>query len=380
MTTTEKQTDQEQAAEPSPFEALLEHGKEQGYKLDWVQKRETWGQKLQPDMERGGLLLQDADQGVFADVPDRSENTSNRPRGALTRAGAPQIGYHRIKTKADIWLRNAAQLYEEAMQRQWSSATDIPWHTLKPLPDDIERAECELATFLTDVEFVAGDVPGRWLADTSPDYYEPRMFLVSQVMDEARHLDVFRKRALANGGGLMQQARAFAGGFTGGIDNARDFTEMSARLHLAGEGLVLTIFRMSEAMSYNDAEKAIYRLAASDESRHVAFGVMHLKYLAEAEPERSEEIHAYLDEVEQTLMLGTGAGQENPLQRGSITGSSLEVLLGGGDDKMEEGQNIAMAMRQRQVKEYAQRVRVAGYGDRFENGRAAPELEQYASA
>ena len=91
------------------------------------------------------------------------------------------------------------------MQRQWSSATDIPWHTLEELPDDIEAAECKLATFLTEVEFVAGDVPGRWISEITPEYYEPRMFLISQVVDEARHLDVFRKRALANGGGLMER-------------------------------------------------------------------------------------------------------------------------------------------------------------------------------
>ncbi len=376
---TESQQKPQQEAERSPFEALLDYGKERGYKLDWLQKRETWGQQLEADRKAGGLLLQDVDQGVFGEVPEHSENWTGRPRGALERGNAPRVGDYRIRTKADIWLRNAADLYEEAIQRQWSSATDIPWETLKPLPDDIERAECELATFLTDVEFVAGDVPGRWIADTSPDYYEPRMFLISQIMDEARHLDVFRKRALANGGGLMQQSRAFAGSFAGGIDSARDFTEMSARLHISGEGLVLTIFRMGERMSYNDAEKNIYRLAASDESRHVAFGVLHLKYMSDTQPQRKEEIHAYLDEVEQGLVFGTASSQ-NPLQRGGISGNSLAVLLGGGDDKIEEGEQLAMAMRQRQIKEYIQRVRVAGFGERFENGRAAPVLQQYVSA
>jgi len=51
---------------------------------------------------------------------------------------------------------------------------------------------------------VAGDVPARWIAQTTPDYFEPRNGLLAQVMDESRHMDVFRKRALANGGGLMQ--------------------------------------------------------------------------------------------------------------------------------------------------------------------------------
>jgi hypothetical protein len=366
------------AREPTPFEELMEYGKERGYKLDWLQKRETFGTQEDADEGRGGLLLQEIDRGIFAHAPDVSDNLTGRPRGALTRDNAPRVGNYSVRTKSDIWLRNAAELYEEAVQRQWSSATDIPWDTLEELPDDIERAECQLATFLTDVEFVAGDVPGKWIASTSPDYYEPRMFLLSQIMDEARHLDVFRKRALSNGGGLMYQARGAQAVFAGNIDSARDFSEMSARLHISGEGLVLTIFRMGERMSYNEAEKTIYRLAASDESRHVAFGVMHLQYLASAQPERREEIHTYLDDVETGLVAGT-LGQ-NPLQRGAVQNTALAILLGGGKEEFEEGQKIALAMRQRQIKEYVQRVRVAGFGERFENGRSNSMMQAYLTA
>ena len=265
------------------------------------------------------------------------------------------------------------------MQRQWSSATDIPWHTLEELPDEIERAQCQLTTFLTEVEFVAGDVPGKWIAYTTPDYYEPRMYLISQVMDEARHLDVFRKRALANGGGLMSQLRR-SGAAGGAIDSARDFTEMSARLHISGEGSVLSLFRMGELMSYNDAEKAMYRLAASDESRHVAFGVMHLQYLAQTDPERNAEIHSYLDEIE--VGLTAAADPQNPVVRGTDSNTAISILMGGGADpsSIEEGQKMLLAVRRRQVKEYMQRVRVAGFGERFENGRASAILEQYVSA
>ncbi|MEE8422413.1 MAG: hypothetical protein V3S31_06520 [Dehalococcoidia bacterium] len=372
---TETKARQQQSDEP--LDQLLEYGKENGYRLDWLQKRETWGNELHPDMEHGGLRLQDAIIGPFGEVPEFSDNETGRPRGALRREGAPRVGSYRVTSKSDIWMRNAAALYEEALTRQWSSATDIPWETLQPLPDDIERAECELATFLSDVEFVAGDVPGRWIADTSPDFFEPRMFLVSQIMDEARHLDVFRKRALTNGGGLMQQSRAFAGGFGSSIDNARDFTEMSVRLHISGEGLILSVFRMGERMGYNDAEKAIYRLCGSDESRHVAFGVMHLRYISEVEPERKEEIHCLLDEVEQGLALGEGSSAQNLLVRSAGTGSSLAVLLGGGD--VEEGEKLAQAMRQRQIKEYIQRVKVSGFGERFENGRSGPVLMKYVA-
>jgi hypothetical protein len=363
------------------YRALLEYGRGRGYKLDWLAPRETWGHRLDSSAEAGGLLLQDIDRGPFAEAPEWSENLTGRPRAALRRATAPKVGNYSIRTKKDVWLKNASQLYEEAVQRQWSSAVDIPWETLEELPDEIERAECQLATFLTEVEFVAGDVPGKWIGETSPDYYEPRMFLISQIMDEARHLDVFRKRALSNGGGLLLQTSnaALSGG---AIDSARDFTEMSARLHISGEGLVLSIFRMGERMSYNDAEKAIYRLAASDESRHVAFGVMHLQYLSQTDPERREEIHTYLDEIELGLAAGTGGSGQNPAARGTPSNAALAVLLGGGSDpgSIAEGQRIALAVRQRQVKEYIQRIKVAGLGDRFESGRANPVLQQYIAA
>ena len=379
--TIETRPDTEQdAAEASPYQALLDHGRERGYKLDWLQQRETFGST--PDIgteENGGFLLQNADSGPFDQTPDFSDNMTGRPRGALKRPDAPRVGNYPVRTKSDVWLRNGAQLYEEAVQRQWSSSTDIPWHTLEALPDEIERAECQLTTFLTEVEFVAGDVPGKWIAYTTPDYYEPRMYLISQIMDEARHLDVFRKRALANGGGLMGQLNR-AGAAVGVIDSARDFTEMSARLHISGEGSVLSLFRMGELMSYNDAEKAMYRLAASDESRHVAFGVMHLQYLSQTDPERSAEIHGYLDEIE--LGLTAAADPQNPVVRGTDSNTAISILMGGGADKssIEEGQKMLLAVRRRQIKEYMQRVRVAGFGERFENGRAAVALEQYVSA
>ena len=83
---------------------------------------------------------------------------------------------------------------------------------------------------------------------------------------------------------------------------------MSSRLHISGEGAVLTMFRMGELMAYNDAEKAMYRLCAQDEARHVAFGVMHMRYMSEAATERREEIECYFDEAERQIL----AGSQNP--------------------------------------------------------------------
>jgi hypothetical protein len=332
-------------------------------KLDWMSNQGEWDMHAEPSKQ--GLTLADIQQGSYGDIPQQSDNMTGRPRGAQPRPDAFRIGGYSVHTKHEIWLENASFLYEEALQRQWSSATDVPWDTIEPLPDDIEQAQCELATFLTEVEFVAGDVPSRWVAQTTPDYFEPRNLLIAQVMDEARHMDVFRKRALANGGGLMSATGGTAG-VVGSIDLARDFTEMSSRLHISGEGAVLTIFRMGELMAYNEAEKAMYRLCSQDEARHVAFGVMHMRYMAEAAPDRREEIECYFDEAERQIL----AGSQNPAGAQAESSESLAILLGGGMDKYDEGVNKLMAIRRRQLTEYQKRVRSAGFGERFENGRS----------
>lgn len=275
-----------------------------------------------------------------------------RPRGATARHGVPRVGY--MLRKNEVWSQNATLLYEEAVQRQWSSATDIPWETLEELPDDVERAMSQLCTFLTEVEFIAGDTPSQWLPSISNEHYEVKLFLASQVMDEARHLDVFRKRALANGGGMMS-----GGPGTGlrAIIGARDFSEMSAIMHIIGEGFIQSLFRSGELLSHSEAEKRIFRLAAQDESRHVSFGVMHMKHILETEPERREEIHSYLDSGEE-IFAGTGVSASG----GSI--ESLAILLGGGVSQMDEGMKRLLAIRKRQVNEYMQRLKVAGLPER----------------
>ena len=164
-----------------------------GHDLDlgWMDRQGQWDTRAK--QSKYGLTLADIQVGDYGEPPAESDNQTGRPRGAVPRPGSYRIGNYAIRTKSEIWLDNASFLYEEALQRQWSSATDIPWHTIEPLPDDIEQAQCTMDTFLTEVEFVAGDVPARWIAQTTPDFFEARSVLLCQVMDESRHMDVFRK-------------------------------------------------------------------------------------------------------------------------------------------------------------------------------------------
>ena len=318
--------------------------------MSWLRTDSDWGIAAKPG--KRGLTLDEINVGSYGDVPEEAHDMTMRPRGAAGRDGVPRLGYR--LNKNDVWSQNATLLYEEAVQRQWSSATDIPWDTLEELPDDVERAMSQLCTFLTEVEFIAGDTPSQWLPSISNEHYEVKLFLASQVMDEARHLDVFRKRALANGGGLMS-----GGPGTGlrAIISARDFSEMSAIMHIIGEGFIQSLFRSGELLSNSEAEKRMFRLAAQDESRHVSFGVMHMKHILETEPERREEIHSYLDSGEE-IFAGTGVSASG----GSV--ESLGILLGGGVQGMDEGLKKLLAIRKRQVNEYMHRLEVAGLGDR----------------
>jgi len=334
-----------------------------GLDLSWLNQDEEWGVRAEPG--RKGLTLDALMLGRAGAIPPTSHNTSMRLRGVRQRIGTQRVAPYTSPSQSDVWADNSLMLYEEAVQRQWSSATDIPWTSIEPLRDDVEYAMCQLCTFLTEVEFIAGDTPGKWIPRISPDYYEAALFLTTQIMDEARHEDVFRKRALVNGGGLLQQGPGYG---LRKILEASDFTEMSALMHVQGEGFVQSMFRMGELLGQNDAEKRIFRLCAQDESRHLAFGVMHLKYVIEKEPWRREEIHAYLDKSERDLAEGTDISFIPVFE-------SIAVLLGGGKEHFDEGAQKFLAIRKKQVNEYMHRLEVAGLPDRRE--RMAPELAVY---
>jgi hypothetical protein len=322
--------------------------------LSWLEAQTEKGVAAKPG--KHGLTVEEIQVGRYGEVPTETTNYNLRPRGAAPWPGSGRLGL-RWGEKAQTWSESVTLLYEEAQQRQWASATDIPWEELRrnPLPDDLEAAMAQLCTFLTQVEFIAGDVPGRWVSHISPDHYETALFLGTQIMDEARHLDVFRKRALVNGGGLLQ-----AGPGAINLLYAEDFAEMTATLHLVGEGFVQSVFRMGELIGKNEADKRIFRLAAQDESRHVAFGVMHLKHMIQQEPERKAEVIDYI----RRNNAGSG-GRRGPqgnaaIASGPQTAEALAILLGGGKNNLDEGYKMLTAVQAKQAKEFAQRLRVIG--------------------
>ena len=324
-----------------------------------------WGIRAVPGKQ--GLTLAEIQIGSYGEPDERSDNQTGRPRGAGARPNSYRIGGYAVHVEE----RDLARQRDRSSTKKRCSGNGVRPPTCRGTPSSrclttSKRPSASSRTFFTEVEFVAGDVPARWIANTTPDFFEPRQCLLAQVMDESRHMDVFRKRALANGGGLMQTSGGTAG-VVGSIDLARDFTEMSSRLHISGEGAVLTMFRMGELMAYNEAEKAMYRLCAQDEARHVAFGVMHMRYMSETAPERREEIQCYLDEAEaaDSRRFAEPGRHADRFQRSA--GDSAGGRQGQVRRRRAQAASRSAGARCRNTSSAS---RSTGFGDRFDNGRS----------
>jgi hypothetical protein len=294
----------------------------------------------------------DIETGHYGVVPEHGSMIgSMAPRGCFIPEDTPAaLDMYVLNEMTEVWSENAAALYDEAVVRQWNSVTDIPWDKLEELPEDIEKSVCQMCTGLTEIEFVAGDMPDKWLCQINHDFHEVKLFLATQIMDEARHLDVFRKRALANGGGLLS-ASPGQEELLAAILTAPDYTTASALMHIFGEGFVLTLFRQGEWLAPTEVEKTIFRLCMQDEARHVAYGVKHLKYLIERFPEREAQVHALLDVGEQAIFKLTLEPQ---------TTEPRAILAGGGLANIELGMARMAFIYRKQIQEYLNRLRVAG--------------------
>ncbi|MGC8512290.1 MAG: ferritin-like domain-containing protein [Acidimicrobiales bacterium] len=318
--------------------------------LDWswlMGAKAEWGVRAKPGPR--GLTLADISVGSYGDIPERAPLRTMAPRGAEVEDGVPDMGYI-LNSKSDVWSDNVTELYEEAVARQWSATRDIPWGEIAELPSDLEHAVCQVCTLLAEVEMIAADLPAKWMWRMNHDFVEAKMFLATQVMDEARHTEVFRKRALANGGGLLKAKRNTEEQLRV-ILQAKTYTQASALMHLLAEGFVLDLFRQGELISPSPLEKRMFRLTMQDEARHVSYGTLHIRYAVEHDPDVAEEIHEALDVGEKMLMELT-----NPSMN-----TALAVLLAGGVDEVEsKGFPLLAQLNAKQITSYLARCERAG--------------------
>ena len=327
------------------------------FDLQWLKDpKPNWGIRAEMRKPDRGLTLQDINAAYAGEPEDKPALRTMAPRGSVIDDDVPDMGYT-YNEKYQVWADNVVALYEEATARQWSATRDIPWDELKPLPDDLERAQCQIATLLTEVEMIASDFPAKWVWQMNQHFHEVKMFLCTQAMDEARHLEVFRKRALANGGGLM---RCLTGTevFLKTILHAPTYVQGSFLMHVLGEGLILDIFRSGEFLAKNKTEKEIYRLCIQDEARHVSYGTMHLKYFLAHHPEREKAI-AEMHQLAEVAELGIPGFLTNP-----YIIEPLAVLMGDGVKGIDKGMEAIRLVWVRMREEYLNRCALAGFDRR----------------
>jgi len=328
--------------------------------LSWMNVPTEWNTRAKPT--RHGLTLEAINIGRYGDIPDVWEYQTEMPRGAVPIPGVEGMGYS-IYQKQEVWSDACARLYEEAIQRRWRPATDVPWTTIEPLPEDLERAICQVCTHISEKEQMEADVLGRWEPEISYGYHEVKLYLATTIFENARAVEVFRKRALSNGGGLGIQSPGW--GFRSVVD-ARNFSEMAVIQMVLQDSLTLAQYQFGEKYAKNPAEKFIFAHAMQDKARHIAYGVTHMKYVLLHRAERREELQRYLDKGEGMML------QDD--RKDPATREAFAIYFGGGKDNIREGLRIYDQMRRRHVEQYLARLKWATL-DRAD--RLAPGLRAY---
>ncbi|HXG41982.1 MAG TPA: hypothetical protein VNL95_04575 [Dehalococcoidia bacterium] len=332
--------------------------------LAWMNVRTEWGVRVRPGKK--GLTLGSLNVGSYGDIPDYWPYQTEMPRGAQHNPGAPSMGYT-IYEKAELWADNAADLYEESIQRQWKPATAIPWEEMAPLPEVQERALAQLCTYLCQNALVCSDVIGKWLKEMSYGYHEVKVYMATVGFDYARHFDVFRKRAYLNGVGMGRQSPGY---YLRVIKDARRWTETSTLMFIFNTSYLIHLCQIGYYTAASEGDALIFRLAMQDLARQTAYGIKHLHYFLMRKPECREEIHSYLQRAEALFAYEDDKDRTLP--------EALMVLLGGGlgQEELKRGYALLNYFRRRWLRDYLARLAAAGMPERRD--RLFPYLRQWS--
>ena len=288
-------------------------------KFDWAGRSNQWGTRVKPG--KHGLRLGDLNVGIYGEIPEYWPDQTRNPRGAIPRKGVPPVGYS-IRDKAGLWADSAADLYEEAIQRRWAPATDVPWETVKPLNEGLERAICQICTELC--QYANGDIEAisSWQHQMSYGYHEVKQFLATASFDGARQFEAFRKRALCNGGGLGLEGPGKVNRMI--LESRGGWSEAVTYLFLLRGTFTMTMLRYLERAAYNDAERFLYRHALQDKARHLTYGLEHLQYAI-----AHQEDMALI--MQQLMFIGDRIFARE--MRDNVLREALAVIFAGGIEK-----------------------------------------------
>jgi hypothetical protein len=291
--------------------------------------------------------------GAVADAPPATWGLA--ARGALVEAGVPAFDFG-LRDKDEVWADDAARLYAQAAAAQWDPAAAIPWDAAFTLPDEIEDAVVQVMTYLIENETAALLVPARFLARLHPHFREVMQILAIQAADEARHIEVFTRRA--------QLRRAELGLSTAGgqqslktLVDEPDFALASFLLSVLGEGSFLSLLWFLHEHAPDPVTREVARLAAQDEARHVAFGLAHLSRHLAHDPGLSARLAAAVTARHAALQHTAGLNEE--------VFDALVLLAAGGltVEAIRRGHRAVVALAADMDEGRQRRLRKLGFGE-----------------
>ncbi|HYM00075.1 MAG TPA: ferritin-like domain-containing protein [Blastocatellia bacterium] len=253
--------------------------------------------------------------------------TGFAPRGAFVEPGGPVYPVS-LLTRDLVAAPDIGGLYDQSVGAVWDANTDIPWDKVKRLPPELEAAVGQVMTFLAENELSALYVPSKFISRIHPDYAEVAMFLATQLSDEARHIDVFLRRARIFG--RLGVSSATTSRSLLSLLELEDFTEAAFLLSVLGEGTFLDLLRFIERYAPDEATAELTRRARNDETRHVHFGLSHVRNALTHNP----GLYGQLENAvrRRSASLASAGGVPAPIQ------DALTVLAAGGTEPHRIGE------------------------------------------
>lgn len=229
-------------------------------------------------------------------------------RGALVEQGGPPADFD-LDDRDLVWTEVAPRLYANAAAAQWDPETAIDWDAEVDLPPEIEEAVVQVMTYLVENEQAALNVPARFLARIHPHYREVVQFLAIQTADEARHVEVFTRRALLSGGPLGVSGSGGRASLQTLLEEP-DFTLAHFLLSVLGEGSFLELLAFIERHGPDPVTRRVAELAFRDEARHVTFGMAHMLHRVDVEPGLRDRLRRAIEQRHDQLVDTAGLNAE----------------------------------------------------------------------
>jgi TusA-related sulfurtransferase len=229
-------------------------------------------------------------------------------RGALIEAGGPDAPFD-ITHRDLVWAEIAPALYSNAAAAQWDPAGAVDWSAGVASSPVVERAVVQVMTYLIENEQAALVVPARLLGRIHPHFREVLQLLAVQAADEARHMEVFTRRALLSGG-QMGTSSVSGRQSLATLLTETDFSLASFLLSVLGEGSFLNLLEFIDTYAPDPVTRQVTRLARRDEARHVAFGVAHLRHQSDLDPSVLRALRGAVERRYDSLVDTAGLNQD----------------------------------------------------------------------